>query len=163
VASAGAIAALRFSEVPLSIVVAVLLRLIPVTAIELDVTVTAQVSVKEPSSDVAVIIAEPSATAETRPAASTEAMESADDDQLTLAFDALDGVSVAESRSEDPKRMLVEDLFNDRPVTDTDTETEQVAVKPPSFVITVMVADPIPSAVTRPFESTEATAGFELV
>jgi hypothetical protein len=50
------------------------------------------------------------------------------------------------------------------PVTDTGfTVTAQLAVKPPSLVLTVIVAVPTLVALTRPAEETVATVVLELV
>jgi hypothetical protein len=78
----------------------------------------------------------------------------------TLLFEALEGVMVALNVSVSPTSRDIELLFRDTPVTgtvDALTVTVQVAVLPPSTVVTVMVAVPVATALTVPLWLTVAT------
>ena len=157
VASLGVIVAIRVSVEPFAKDRLVLFRLTPVTG---TVTVTAQVAVLLPSAVFTVMVAEPPANAVTLPFESTVATEVFELVHVTLLFLASLGVIVAVNVSVDPfaSERLV--LFRLTPVTGTVTVTEQVADFPPATA--VIVADPPPTAVTLPFESTVATEAFEL-
>ena len=74
---------------------------------------------------------------------------------------ALDGVIVAVSVDVLPFARLRLALFSFTPVTGTVTVTLQVAVLLPSFVFTVMVAEPALTAFTTPAEVTVATFVLE--
>lgn len=153
VASEGVTVAVNVSVPPTESVVEVLLRLTPVTG---TVTVTAQVADLLPA--VAVIVAEPPATAVTLPFASTVATASLLLFQVTVLSVALEGDTVAVRVSVAP---FVKDSVCLFKVTlDTSialTETVHCAVLPPSSVVTVIVAVPTPCAVTCPLASTDAT------
>ena len=117
-------------------------------------TVTAQVAVLFPSTVLTVIVADPADTAETVPP-DTVATEELLVAQLTLLFVALLGLTVAVRVSDPPtvKARLV--LLRLTLLTDTLevaelTVTEQVAIFPPSTVLTVIVADPADTAETVP-------------
>ncbi len=117
------------------------LRLTPVTAI--GFTVTEQVAFFPPSSVVAVITAVPSLMADTLPFESTVTMFEFELVHDTFLFVALEGETVAVSFSVPPisKDMVV--LFKLMPVTAMGlTVTEQLAVFPPSSVVTVIFAVP---------------------
>ena len=116
-------------------------RLTPVTAI--GFTVTEQVAFLPPSSVVAVITAVPSLTAETFPFESTVAMFVLELDHDTFLFVALEGETVAVSFSVPPISNDMVVLFKLMPVTAMGlTVTEQLAVFPPSSVVTVIFAVP---------------------
>ena len=91
----------------------------PVTLIVLEVTVTEQVAVLEPSTVVTVIVAEPAFTAVTLPLLSTEAVEASEDFQLTVLLVALEGATVAVRVSEPPSTRLRLVLLRVTPVTAT--------------------------------------------
>ena len=113
----------------------------------------------------AVIVAVPADTAVTRPVVETVATESELDVQLTFLFVAFDGLTVAVSCPVSPSVNDISDVFNETPVTEITfffTVTLQVAVLLPSSVVTVIVAVPSETAVTKPLEETVATEG-ELV
>lgn len=155
VASDGATVAVSWVVIPMPTYPEVLSSVTPVTA---AVTVTEQVAVLLPSTVVTVMVALPPPTAVTRPLLLTVATDVLLLDQVTLLLLALPGDTVAVSCSVFPFAMVVEDLFRLTPVTETVTDTVQVAVNPPSAVVTVMVALPAPTAVTRPLLLTVATA-----
>ena len=153
VASEGVTVAVKVSDPPIVMLVAVLLRLTPVTG---TVTVTAQVADLLPA--VAVIVAVPPALAVTLPLASTVATDVSLLDQVTVLSVALLGSTVAESVAVLP--LVSERLvwFSVTLVTSMAlTVTAQSAVFPPSSVVTVITAEPTPWAVTFPFVSTVAT------
>ena len=82
------------------------------------------------------------------------------DDQITDLSVAFEGVTVAVSVWVSPTVMERDVLLRLTPVTETVlawTATEQVAFLPPSFVVTVIVADPMALAVTTPELETVAT------
>jgi len=136
------------------------LRLTPVTEIVLDLTVTEQVAVLPPSFVFTVIVAEPADLAITSPADETVATDSSLEVQETDLSVAFSGVTVAISVRVSPSVMDKEDSLRLTPVTETvlaKTVTEQVAVLPPSLVLTVIVAEPAAFAVTTPPEDTDAT------
>jgi hypothetical protein len=118
-----------------------------------NVTVILQVAVLLPSSVTTVIVADPAALAVTRPFA-TVATLALLLLHVTFWFVALEGIIVALRVSVLPTLRLIDDLFRETPVTEMFSETTvtlQVAVLPPSTVVTVIVADPAAFAVTRPF------------
>ena len=113
-----------------------------------------------PSTVVTVIVAVPAFLAVTTPEVETVATVVLLDDQVTLLFVALDGDTVAVSVCVWPSVSVRLVWFRLTPVTGTVgalTVTEQVAVLPPSVVVTVMVVVPALFAVTMPDEETVAT------
>ena len=120
-------------------------------------TVTAQVSLIFVPSAVAVIVAVPLPFAVTLPSWSTVATFSLSDVHVTFLFVTFDGVNVTVSFD-----VLL--YCNDNACASSlipvialfVTVTMQVSVKPPSAVLTVIVAVPGATAVTRPFSSTVA-------
>ena len=113
-----------------------------------------------PSFVVTVIVAEPAAFAVTTPEVDTVAIDVLLEDQVTDLSVALEGVTVAVSVCVSPTVIERDVLFRLTPVTATVcawTVTEHVAFFPPSFVVTVIVADPAALAVTTPEEDTVAT------
>jgi hypothetical protein len=130
------------------------------------VTVTLQVAVLLPSAVVTVIVADPAATAVTRPPADTVAVEALLLAHVTFWFVAPDGVMAGTRYSEPPASRLADDLFRVTPVTATAvalTFTVQAAVLLPSAVLTVMVAVPAATAVTVPLDDTVATEALPLL
>lgn len=110
-----------------------------------------------------VIVAEPAALAVTTPLDETVATDVLLEDQVTPLLVAFEGETVAFSVPVFPTVRLIEDLSRDTPVTATValvTVTLQVAVLPPSAVLTVMVVLPAASAVTTPSDDAFATAGL---
>ena len=84
-------------------------------------------------------------------------------DHVTSLFVASSGDTVATSVSLSPTASVRELLSSFTPVTFTSaavTVTLQVAVLPPSFVVTVTVASPAAFASTLPLSSTVATSGL---
>jgi hypothetical protein len=109
---------------------------------------------------VTVIVAEPAAFAVTSPDEDTVAIDVLLEDQLTDLSVALEGVTVAVSVCVSPTVMESDVLSRLIPVTETFwvwTVTEHVAFFPPSFVVTVIVAEPADLAVTTPDDDTVAT------
>ena len=154
VAVAGATVAVRLDVPPGFSVRVVRFRVTPVTGV---LTVTAQVAVLPPSAVVTVMVALPFATAVTLPVWSTVATLGALELQLTVWFVAVDGCTVAVRFRVAPGFSVRVVGFRETPVTGVRTVTAQVAVWPPSVVLTVMVALPFATAVTTPFASTLAT------
>jgi hypothetical protein len=166
VALEGATVAIKVSEAPSIMVVDVLFKDTPVTATGAALTVTAQVAVLFPSSVVTVIVALPADTPETMPLNDTEATVLLLLLHITFLLVALEGSIVATKVSDPPTVRLVMVLLSVTPVTATGaalTVTAQVAVLLPSSVITVIVALPTDTPVTKPFEDTVATAGALLL
>ena len=134
------------------------------TGIIFSVTVTLQVAAYPPSSVVAVIVAvpghnQPVAIAVTFPFWSTEAVDGSLELQITFLLVAFSGKTVAISWAASPSGYSNLSLSNVTPVTGTAfsvTVTKQVAVYPPSLVVTVMVAVPLLTALTFPLWSTVA-------
>ena len=107
------------------------------------------------------MVASPAFTPVTLPLASTVATASSLDAQVTFWLVAFSGRMVATRVSLPPTRILVSVLFSCTPVTLISlslTVTLQVAVFPPSSVVTVMVASPAFTPVTLPLASTVAMA-----
>ena len=123
------------------------------------VTVTAHVAVLAPLCVVTVMVAEPAATAVTSPVVLTVAIDVLFDDQVTAWLVALEGETVAVSCCVAPATMEAVVGLTVTPVTAIgETVTAHVAVLPPSWVVTVIVAEPAATAVTKPVELTVATA-----
>ena len=165
VASSGVTVALRVAEPPSVRDSSVLSRLTPVTATVAAVTVTLQVAVLLPSLVVTVMVAEPALTAVTLPFSSTVATALSEDFQETVLSVASSGVTVALRVAEPPSVRDSSVLSRLTPVTATvaaSTVMEQVAVLPPSLVLTVMVALPGLPARTSPL-STATTAASLVV
>ncbi len=107
-----------------------------------------------------MIVAEPAAFAVTTPEEETVATDVLLEDQVTDLSVALEGVTVAVNVWVSPTVIDSEALLRLTPVTATvaaDTVTEHVAFFPPSFVVTVIVADPAALAVITPELETVAT------
>jgi len=131
----------------------------PVTAMGL--TVTVQEAVLLPSAVVTVMVAVPTLTAVTKPP-DTVATAVLLLLHVTFLFVALEGSILAKRVSAPPTARLV-DAFKDTPVTAMGlTVTVQEAVLLPSAVVTVMIAVPALTAVTKP-PDTVATAVLPLL
>lgn len=118
VAFAGAIVAVKSSVSPtLASVISSLSSVTPVTATLL--TVTSQVSVKLPSTVVAVMVADPADTPVTTPFASTLATLEPLELHVTALLVAFEGVTVATSVSVLPTLIVVVSLLRLTPVTET--------------------------------------------
>jgi len=143
VALEGAIAAVKVSVPPTKRLADDLFRVTPVTVTTALLTVTAQAAVLPPSTVVAVITADPAATAVTTPF-DTVALEVSLLLHVTFLFVALEGAIAAVRVSVPPGTIrLVDDLFRVTPLTATLlTVTVQVAVLLWSAVVTVIVAVP---------------------
>ena len=162
VAFDGVTVAVNLSVPPISKDSDVLFNETPVTAIVLALTVTAQVAFLLPSVVVTVTVAVPAAFAVTTPEEETVATVVLLDDQVTDLSVALDGVTVATNVWESPSVNVNEVLSRLTPVTEIVfalTVTEQVAVFPPSSVVTVIVVVPTAMASTSPLSETIATEG----
>jgi hypothetical protein len=128
-----------------------------------DATVTVQAAVLLPSWVVTVMSAVPAATAVTTPFADTVATGLLLLFHVTFWFVALKGIIEATRVSVAPSLRLVVDLLRVTPVTGMRlTVTLQVAVLSPSTVLTVIVAEPAPTPVTKPPLDTVATPGLLL-
>jgi copper chaperone CopZ len=140
------------------------LKATPVTATACVPTVTAQVAVLPPSTVVTVIVAVPAATGVTTPELLTVATVVLLDDQFTFLFAAFDGLTVAVSEPVAPPTTNESVVgLKVTPVTAAlcvPTVTAQVAVLPPSAVVTVIVAVPVATGVTMPEPLTVATEGL---
>jgi len=154
--------------VALSVSLCVALRLIEVLSSEIEFanvcsTVTLQVAERlVPSVVVAVIFATPTAIAVTTPLASTVAIASLSDFQVTALLVVVVGrmvvVNVAVSVA---LRVTAVVLSVIEAAGVGTTVTLQVAERlEPSAVVTVIVVSPTAIAVTTPFASTVATASF---
>jgi hypothetical protein len=138
----------------------VLFRLTPVTDTIGSDTVTEHVAFLPPSFVVTVIVAFPADLAVTTPDDETVATEVLLEDHVTDLSVAFDGVIVAVNVRVSPTYMDRDELLRLTPVTETVAEltvTEHFAVLPPSFVVTVIVAEPAVFAVTTPEDDTVAT------
>ena len=123
-------------------------------------TVTVQVAVLPPSVVVTVIVAVPAFFAVTTPSEDTVATVVLFDDQVTDLLEAFDGFTVAVSAWVSPSVKVSKVLSSITLVTRTIgafTVPVQVAVLPPSVVVTVITAVPAFRAVTTPVEETDAT------
>ena len=121
-------------------------------------TVTAHVAFFPPSFVVTVMVAVPSISAVTTPELDTVATAVLLDDQVTDLSAALEGVTVAVRVCVSPTVIDKDVLSRLTPVTATGvTVTAQVACRPPSTVVTVIVAVPSFLAVTTPELETVAT------
>jgi hypothetical protein len=107
----------RLSKPPTVILAYVLFRDIPVTATEVLLTVTAQVSVKPPSMVVILMSAIPTLMPVTTPPCDTVAIVGALLLHVTLLFVAEAGSTLANKVSVPPTVILVDALFRDTPVT----------------------------------------------
>jgi hypothetical protein len=132
---------------------------IPVTRIELPYTVIEALALKPPSTVVTVIVAVPVVTPVTTPEVLTEATEGLLEVQVTLWLVAFEGEMYAVRVSGVPIMTFAWVMFSDTPITFTLlTVIVDVAVKPPSAVLTVIVAVPTETADISPAELTVATA-----
>ena len=162
VAFAGAIVEVNCCVPPIRIEAVDGDTLTPVTSMGL--TVMTEVAVKLPSAVVTVIVAVPTETPVTSPVALTVATAVLLLLQVTLWFVAFAGAIVAANCCVPPIRIeaVVGDTLT--PVTSIGlTVITLVAVLEPSCVVTVMVAVPTDTPVTRPAALTVATAVFELL
>ena len=142
---------------PIRIDAVVGLTVTPVTRIGL--TVMVEVAVLAPSAVVTVMVAVPTLTPVTKPVALTEATPVLLLLQVTAWFVAFAGAMVALNCCVPPINIdaVVGDTLT--PVTKIGlTVITLVAVLEPSCVVTVMVAVPTLTPVTRPVALTEATA-----
>ena len=122
-------------------------------------TVTVQVAVLSPA--FAVMVADPSWTAVTRPLLLTVATAVLLEDQVTVLSVALSGLTVAESWKVSCSVSASEVLFSVTEVTGMiflETVTVHVAVLSPALAVMVVV--PSATAVTRPLSLTVAMAAF---
>jgi len=129
--------------------------------------VTIQVAVLWSSWVVTVIVTLPEATAVTSaeaptPVAGTVATVASLLDQVRFWLGASAGATVAASETVWPMASVALDGLKLTPVTDP-TVTSQVAVLPPSTVVTVILAAPVAMALTRPEIETVATLGLSLI
>jgi len=155
VAFEGLTVAVRVDVLPTFKVIELLLRLTPVTG---TVTVTVQVAVLLLSAVVTVIVAVPALTAVTTPSDDTVATLLLLVVQVTALFVAFEGLIVAVRVSLPLTCMSSVVLLSETLLTWTLlTVTVQVAVRPPSTVLTVMTAVPALKPVTSPAELTLAT------
>lgn len=125
-----------------------------------ETIVITDVAVNPPSTVVAVIVADPTDTAVTRPVLLTVAVGPLLVHVIAL-FVAFDGDSVATSCFCAPTVKLTDVVSREMPVTGiliADTVTEAVAENPPSAVRAVIVAEPAAIAVTSPVLLTVADA-----
>ena len=151
VALSGATVAVSVSLAPTWSVRLSLLNVTEVTGTGL--TVTVQVADFPPA--VAVMVAEPMATAVTFPLESTVALDVLLLVQVTVLSSALSGLTVAVSVSLAPISRVSSVLLRVTEATGTGlTVTLQVALESPAWA--VMVAVPLATAVTFPLESTVA-------
>jgi cytochrome b561 len=161
VALAGVMVGIRVSVPLTSMAVLALFNDTPVTLTTLALTVTVQESVYPPSTVVTVIAANPALTPVTKPLFDTVATAVLLLLHVTFLFVALVGIIVGKRVSVPLTSMTVLALFNDTPVTLillVLTVTVQEAVLPPSEVVTIMVAIPALTPVTKPLFDTVATA-----
>jgi hypothetical protein len=139
-------------------------RLVKLRSVTGDITLTSQEAVLPPSVVVTVIVAVPGPTAVTVPLLTVATLLLLDD-QLTALFVALLGFTVAVRVPVEVPPMVRVRLVWFRLTLLTGvgggglTVTAQVAVCPPSWVVTVIVAVPAATAVTVPL-FTVATAGL---
>ena len=162
VAFAGAIVEVNCCVPPIRIEAVVGDTLTPVTRIGL--TVMTEVAVLEPSCVVTVMVAVPTETPVTSPVALTVATAVLLLLQVTLWFVAFAGAMVELSCCVPPIKIEAVVGLTVTPVTRIGlTVMTEVAVKLPSAVVTVIVAVPTDTPVTRPVELTVATAVFELL
>lgn len=128
------------------------------------VTVTKDVAVKPPLTDVAVMVAVPAATPVTTPLALTVAIKGLLEVQVTDLFVALAGETVAVSGMVPAIATLAVVGVTLTPVAGTGTTAVTVttaeAVKLPLWVVAVILATPAARAVTIPDVLTVATAGL---
>ena len=143
-------------------------KAIPVTFTScFSITYTSQFAIFPPSSVITVIIALPALLATTLPFSSTVATWELFDFQVTLLFVASSGKIVACNVLSFPTVKLISLASNFTPVTLTilgssslKTVTSQVAVFPPSSVVTVITAFPSFLPVIFPFWSTANTSSL---
>ena len=135
------------------------------TVVAIAVTMTSQLAVFPPSSVVAVIFTAPGALAVTLPSFVTVATVALLLVHETVLLVAFSGETVAISVSASFTSKNSEFLLNDNPataITGGFTVISQEAVKPPSAVVTVIVAVPGALAVIVPWLSTVATVSLLL-
>jgi hypothetical protein len=124
------------------------------------VTVTTQLAVFPPSAVVTVIVVVPPERADTIPLEETEATPETLDCHVTARLLAFDGVNATTNCSVPPAANDSVVLFRLTPVTGTVTVTVQLAVFPPSAVVTVIRIVPALTPVTVPSLATVATAAL---
>ena len=117
-----------------------------------------------PSLVLTVMVALPTDTPVTIPSASTAATAGLLLCQVTVLSVALPGLMEAFRNTKAPSARVILESGRVTPVTGTGgvTVTAQVAVFPPSAVLTVMIAVPSLTPVTVPAASTAAMEGLEL-
>lgn len=159
VAFAGDMVAVNCAVAPVPIVAVDGLTTTPVTGtIEQLVIVITTEAVFAPSVVVTVIVAEPNAIALSIPVELIKAMEGLLEVHFTVLIVAFDGVIIGDNCTESPTQRD-EGSVKETPVTAIlATETLHVALKPPSAVVTVIIAVPDATTVTKPCELTLATA-----
>ena len=135
----------------------------PPTIASISVTVTVHSVVLFPSAVVTVIVAVPAAFAVTFPSLSTVAIAPSLLLHVTFLLVAFAGATFALSFALFPFVSVSEVHLSDTPVTGIPTVTVHVAVLPPSFVVTVIVAVPADFTVTFPSLSTVAIASSLLL
>ena len=129
-----------------------LLNEMPVTCLSAWLTVTMQFATTYPPPEEAVIVAVPLETAVTFPSWSTVATLLLLDFHATASVES-EGVRVAMSWIDPPSYKAADVRLSLMPVAGIVSEmtlTLQVAVLDPSWVVTVMVALPVPTAFTVP-------------
>lgn len=165
VALVGATVAIKEGVLPGSIVNDELLRVTPVTFTKGGTyTVIRHVATFAPSAVVAVIVVVPAATAVTRPVEIfTVAVAGVDVVQFIVVLLAFAGYIVGTNVIVPAVGKNTDLLSSPIPVTDTaaTTVTIQEAVKFPSVVVAVIVAEPAVTPVTLPFVATVAFTEFD--
>ena len=121
------------------------------------VTVTTQVAGKLPSTVRTVIVAVPVLTALTTPLEFTVATNPLLVDQVTLILDALFGVTEGKSVRLEFLAIVTVVKFKLTPVTGLLTLATRDAYLLPSCVVTDIIQEPLPTAVTNPTLLTVAT------
>jgi len=160
VALDGDTVAVRLPVLPATRLIVERFKETPVTETVPALTVTEQVAVLPPSDVVHVIVADPADLAVTVPSEETVATDVLLDDHVTALLVALVGETVGVSSYVSPAVNDNDVGDMETPVTETVddfTVTVQVAVLPPSDVLTVTTVVPTILAVTSPLEVTEAT------
>jgi len=156
--------AIKEGVLPGSIVNEELLRVTPVAFTKGGTyTVIRHVATFAPSAVVAVIVVVPAATAVTRPELFTVALAGVDEVQFTVVLVAFAGYIVGSNVIVLEVAKNADLLSRLIPVTATaaTTDTTQEAVKLPSVVVAVIVAEPAVTPVTLPFGATVAFAEFD--
>jgi hypothetical protein len=164
VAFKGVILAIRDDVAPGSIVNEELFRITPVTLIKGGVyTVITHSAVYPPSTLVARMVVEPAATAVTSPELFTSAFPGIVEVQIIFLFVAFAGYIVG--INEIIPGLAKKNELLSKTIADTATAgvtvTRQEAMKFPSVVLAVILAEPATPPITLPFEATDAIAIFD--